>query len=380
MNEALVITFSEWLLIAATLGGMAIIIAATWYDLRAVSFRRRLARIISTLRTPRQPSLTILIYTKNHEMSIQSCLASIHHSSYKHYSVIVIDNGSTDRTRQYVRLFKNTHPAMPLSLYAKRIVTTEAQAYRDGYLKQQQPSDLVLTIDGTMQLPLTLLKETAAHFIADPHVTTLVCHTTEPPTQSIGMLSHHWRHMSQNVFLKALSATTLLPILRSRSGRSYRSDTFLASKSIHRQGLRYASTLIIDTKTVTPLSLSSTHGIIQYLLRSLGVIMNLIFIGLTTYFFVTAAELRNHSFLSLSWLLVIVWLLNAIWSSERRPIRSKIEITLTVPFAFFIVYILSSLRILTQLGATFHSLIAKASYYLRQFAAQARLELYTTHY
>lgn len=49
------------------------------------------------------PSVSVIIATHNHAHFLPECLASVKAQTYKDYEVIVVDNGSTDNTRDVVR-------------------------------------------------------------------------------------------------------------------------------------------------------------------------------------------------------------------------------------------------------------------------------------
>jgi len=49
------------------------------------------------------PKVTVIIPTHNHAHFLPECLASVRMQSYKDYEVIVIDNGSTDNTKDIIR-------------------------------------------------------------------------------------------------------------------------------------------------------------------------------------------------------------------------------------------------------------------------------------
>ena len=55
-----------------------------------------------------QPKVSVIIPVHNGEKEISSCLSSVLKQSYLNYEVIVVDNCSTDRTKQIIETFKKT--------------------------------------------------------------------------------------------------------------------------------------------------------------------------------------------------------------------------------------------------------------------------------
>ena len=62
----------------------------------------------------KNPNVSIVIPVLNGEKTIKNCLTSILNQSYKDYEIIVVDNNSTDKTkeiaRKYTRLVFNKGP------------------------------------------------------------------------------------------------------------------------------------------------------------------------------------------------------------------------------------------------------------------------------
>ena len=92
--------------------------------------------------------ISIIIPTKNSETTIEACLKSIKNQSYKDVEIIVVDNNSTDKTKQiagdYTKLVFNKGP--------------ERSAQRNfGALKSK--GQYLLFIDSDMELTINVVKE-----------------------------------------------------------------------------------------------------------------------------------------------------------------------------------------------------------------------------
>ena len=53
------------------------------------------------------PSVSIIITTKNEEKHIENLLRSITSQTYKNIEIILVDNYSTDRTREIAKKYTN---------------------------------------------------------------------------------------------------------------------------------------------------------------------------------------------------------------------------------------------------------------------------------
>lgn len=53
-----------------------------------------------------QPLVSVVIPTYNEEKDIVACLESVESQTYKRIEVLIVDDGSTDRTREIVQKYK----------------------------------------------------------------------------------------------------------------------------------------------------------------------------------------------------------------------------------------------------------------------------------
>ena len=54
-----------------------------------------------------EPLVSVIVPTKNSELFLEKCLTSIKNQSYKNLEIIVIDNNSTDKTKEIAKKFTN---------------------------------------------------------------------------------------------------------------------------------------------------------------------------------------------------------------------------------------------------------------------------------
>ena len=93
-----------------------------------------------------------------------------------------------------------------------------------------------------------------------------------------------------------------------------------------------------------------------------------------SYWFWTAASLRSNLLLTLSWIGVCVWLLAIVWSDDVIRITKKIELSVSIPFMYFVFYAQTVVGFLVGLWR----LIRAVPFAALTTAFQA--ELYSTRY
>ncbi|HET8884358.1 MAG TPA: glycosyltransferase family A protein [Candidatus Saccharimonadales bacterium] len=364
MIETLLIQLSVALLGASIVAGVTIILTATWYDLRGVARRQSWQTIAATLRKPRQPHIAVMVYAHNNATTIQDCLRSISCSRYKNYHVMVVDNVSTDTTKQAVLHYQRKRTKKSVSLYAKRKTTDRLTALRLGY-KKTQPNDLVFILDATDTITPNLLKDAATRFVANNRLDALRLQHYNDADINLSLLVYQFMLLSTNLYNKAISPLSLSirPSDIGDAGIFLRSTIFKNKTLPTKLSSCYASDLLFTrTESVaTSLTIPTTNKQkgAQRHRRNVPTIIGasfLLLVAITmTYFFYTAATLQSHILLTLSWLVVSLWLFTATWSNDQMTMSKKIELTFCIPVMYILLYVQLAVQIFTMLVRTLPS-------------------------
>ena len=95
------------------------------------------------------PLVSIVIVTKNEEKHIENCLKSIKDQTYKNIEIIVVDNNSTDKTKDIAKKYtRNVYNKGP-----------ERSAQRNYGLIEKSRGDYVMYVDADMILSPTLVED-----------------------------------------------------------------------------------------------------------------------------------------------------------------------------------------------------------------------------
>lgn len=107
--------------------------------------------------------MSVIITTKNEQDVIRDLLSSIKEQSYEKFEIIVVDNNSTDKTREIARK------------YTKKVYTKgpERSAQRN-YGVENASGEYVLILDADQQLAPTILQECVDQFEKDSTLGALV--------------------------------------------------------------------------------------------------------------------------------------------------------------------------------------------------------------
>lgn len=333
MSEKIIVQICEIILMIAAFGGIATILSATWYDLRAVTKKRRLRMIGSGLTKSQQPAVSVILYAHNNASSIGRCLQSIGDNNYSNYKIIVADNASTDGTKQAIFAYKKTHAVVPIIIHSRKVLTDRASILQSAQ-KVARKNSLILLLNATDKLSDHALIDSAIHFIANPTLQTLKLRHHKETDVTLRNLLDHFISLNRNVFHKALS--WLRPNLQRayQNGTISRRTIFTHPTSSTRLLSSYASTIFY----IPGQSTAKTATTPQLTIVVFQLLLAIVLIGIMTYFFYTAATLKSNTFLTLSWIITSMWLIAIIWSDDVTRLANKLALTYTVPFMYFVIY------------------------------------------
>jgi cellulose synthase/poly-beta-1,6-N-acetylglucosamine synthase-like glycosyltransferase len=108
-----------------------------------------------------KPSITILIAAFNEDQTIKRCLDSIAATTYSNYSVIVVNDGSSDATQKVVSQWKKKHPNITLRLLYQK---NKGKAHALNNALSKVTSKLVMTLDADSDLDKNALTNAVTYF------------------------------------------------------------------------------------------------------------------------------------------------------------------------------------------------------------------------
>lgn len=152
----------QWIFLLGILLGLArlLIVGALAFAQRVRSWRRRLTHAGETYRPP----LTVIVPAYNEEMVIEATLTSLLISDYDNFEIIVVDDGSTDRTSDVVREKFSGEPRVRLFT-----VANAGKANALNYGLRHAKGEVVIALDAdTVFAPQAI--GALAHRFYDPRI------------------------------------------------------------------------------------------------------------------------------------------------------------------------------------------------------------------
>ena len=331
MNQSLIVLISEGTLFVFVALAFLLLIAASVYDAVLISRRQQLKALMRRLRRPRQPWVTVLLYADNNAASIEASLDSLRKSYYHHYDVVVINNASTDHTKQVLKSYLQKHTRVAFRIFQKRKKTAKLTALREGY-RLSQKGELVLVMNANSKVERDFIKAGVARFVANEKLSALEarqCYLT--PFEFTSLAAQFWQ-LSYLFYKKSLS---LARITRVRVGTStviYRAPVFKKARSVK---CLYDASLMVRIQSAPPVfeNHEAAATMIARAIAALGLIL------LMSYFIVIAARLESSSMLTLSWLALSLWGIVTIWSDETKTLTKKLALVVTAPLLYFLLYV-----------------------------------------
>ncbi len=368
------------------------VIGACLYDIWQGVRLRRLER--NPLISFYKPHVTVLVPAHNEEAVIERCLDSIFASSYPYISAIVVNDASTDTTRQVLQAYRKAHPDQPLRVINKRINGGKGVGLNDA-LKRYVDSELVMMCDADSILAPTAIANAVTYFMnpsvvgVSANVQIITQHTT------LGMLQK-FEHMISYQSKKAYSITNCDYVIGGVAS-TYRTDVIRSvgyyeidtqtedislSIKIVAQGnkahrLVYAADVVAFTEPVSSFKnllrqrFRWKYGSLQNLMKHTYLIdanspkystmltmyrlpmaiiseFTLLLLPLV-WLYALYITLNEHTLLLLTgaYLLISSYTLLTLWYNSQLRWRERLQLTVYVPIMYFLFYIMDVVQIIS---------------------------------
>ncbi len=312
----------------------------------------------------KRPLVTILINTRNSEKVIENALNSIIKSSYKKYEIIIIDNNSKDSTKKIVGSFikANTKQSIRLVVKRKRSISNPDK-YR--VFKSYGKGDLVLLLRPEVIVEKTTIKEFVDRINRDGTIQALSPRFISKTNYTLTSLFQSYLN---SVELRSNKSKNLVGINFSQDAVILKRDIF--NTTFNTKNKTVNPKVIFDDSIILYAPAINTFG--GLLLNkskikleklkfyvSKSILWPILIIEIITSIFVPiligyliylAISLHEPTLLLLSWGLLTVFLILAVWSDSHRSFHTKINYTLGIPITFILFYLESIAGLIATLS------------------------------
>lgn len=338
------------------------------------------------------PLISIVFATYNAEKIAHRTLDSLAKLKYPNYEVIVVDNGSPDKTRKVIRDFIKTHPKVSIRLVSKRLNVGKGAAINYG-VKNYAKGEFIMMLDDDSVLHPMALRNVVRYF-DDPKVVGVAANVRmiqEPTVLSVlQTLEHLISYRSKKAF-----TVTNCELIVGGVASTYRHTTLkevgyydlgtmteditlsmkIAALGNKDYRLVYASDVVAATEAVDSFKALARqrfrwkYGSLQSLVRNISILgstsnkytrmlthyrMPMAIIGevlllvepiLLCYLLYVSIMMQSVGFILGSYGLITLYLLLNIMPDEHMSIKQKLRMTLYAPFAYFIFYIMNVVQV-----------------------------------
>ncbi len=170
-------------------------------DIHEVRAHRQQKQIIS--KGPRQPWVSVIIPAYNEALSIQATVESVLANTYPHYEVIVVDDGSSDKTSAIVRQIIRANPASRLKL-VRQNNAGKSHALNNALINHSRGS-LVMCLDADSRLAADGLERAVQHFRHNPKLVALASNMKIAGKPSVLSVAQRLEYIVANRFKRSLS-------------------------------------------------------------------------------------------------------------------------------------------------------------------------------
>lgn len=366
------------------------LVGANFYDIRG--FNRARAK---TKRLRRNELATILIAAHNEEKTITRCLDSVLKSTMRNLEIIVIDDASTDSTREVINDYIRKHPDFNRPIKMLRCIRNVGKANALNYaMSRGVRGEFVMTLDADCVLHPDAIQNAIDYMIDDPNVVGVAAnvrvmdsHTVLGLLQKfeyiVGYRSKKFYTMSNSEFIVGGVASTYRYATLKEVGfypHDIQTEDIALSLSIASLGnkkhrLVYAADVIAETEGVQTLKALLRQryrwklGSMQSLFKHKNLIFNMrrkyswmltwyripmAFIGelivLTEPFligfvvYLSYLALSPQAFVG-AYCLITLYLLWNVWPDEHMPFIEKLKLTAYTPVMYFLFFIMNFVQL-----------------------------------
>jgi poly-beta-1,6-N-acetyl-D-glucosamine synthase len=238
-------------------------IVSPWYDV-VLTYKRNLRR--EKRSAPYEPKVSVVIPAWNEEVGLVKTVKTVLASTYENLEVVVVNDGSTDKSDDLMRAFIKEHPAASSIRYIYKNNEGKGKALNDGIAASS--GDIIITIDADC----VLLPDTVGNFVQhfeDPRVMAAVGNVKIGNRKTVLETLQYLEFLFSFYFKKADSLFNTIYIIGGAAG-AFRRDVFKKiglyssenitedidlSVRIQKEGMRivYAEDAIVYTEAASTL-------------------------------------------------------------------------------------------------------------------------------
>lgn len=272
---------------------------------RRIQHEESVASALRRLRRKDLPVMTVLLYARNQQDTVEQSLRVLKNNKYPEYDIVVIDDGSGDETASIVRRFCAKYPQLPIRLLRRRSQTSVSEALRAGYRKSQKGS-VVLVVTPDLKLDARVMKRAIA----------------ARGTSTMWRVALHEK-LDDSFHLGDIGAFLEKYFWQSSQyARGYDKETFL----------RQHAALPIGVRSET-----DTAGALSVLCATLLIAGTIAAFGPQALWYV--------------WVIATAYGLAVIWLRYGESLRGRLVLTLSIPLALFLIPATSIVRGFSQLSS-----------------------------
>ena len=334
----------------------------SWYELRLTNEQLRFKKSKNKKKTYR-PSISVIVYAYNAERTIEECLESIISSRYPKFKIVVIDNGSTDKTQHLIRRFIKTKRRPKIKLVTKHSRLKETEIALPA---KTVTGELEMRINAAHRLDKQALDKIVVHFAHNTSNVLVPAVRSKPHKSLIGVLQQfEYLRRSHSAFL-GLYPETIYAVMRKKPLKNTKTPTYYADdvllirephKSYRKLFVHQLQELLRTTEDSPPAPKQSNDR--SLLLRSLSIGKGaVLFLEplIITYFLYLALNFERPEPLALTWGINVFALMFYAWSDRHASFSQKFRLITLAPVMYPLIYALLLTRLAMPFAVIFNKL------------------------
>jgi glycosyltransferase involved in cell wall biosynthesis len=339
------------------------IFGKTWYDFRQIREQKRLYMNTSRKALRKRPLISVVIYAHNAQDTIERCLESIVKSRYRNLEIIVINNGSTDKTRSVVHNFMKTHPKKRIRLVTKRAHLPNSEIVLQ---RSMIKGELIMRLNDRHRVGQSAFKNIVKYFALNDIHKLIPATRIKPHRSLLGLLQQYDTlraesphalgiHTGQDFYSVARARKKSL---RNEQQTHYADDVLLLTEPLPSYSELFRHNMRNQSKAFKHYGNQVRSGKSRNSLEFIAGTVLLLEPLVVAYFLYLALQFQRPEPLVLTWTVSVFILMFYAWSDRHTTFRQKIRLIILAPSIYAPIYVLSLTRLIVFSRVLFKNLRA----------------------
>lgn len=332
MSDQIYAQLATYLLIALTVTFFIVNILLTLFDIRLASKLQQHDKMPSY---KNRKKLALIVVTQNSQADIEECIQRIYAMQLRSLEIHIIDNASTDNTKQLIQHFQKNHPKFKIHTTYKR-TQSHYGAVLTQVRKKVSKERVLIVSPATAHFSKTKIYDIQKILASDQSLMSFAVPVLPYVSANYVSVLRSYEQITAYLLKKCASYCGIKLQSTSRENVLVHTVTGKSLETPMYNELSYSMHIRSKAQTDS-----------KFPLNLLTSVFYIIWLIAVPYFVYVAVRYENTQLLLYSLGLTIGWLFIAGLAAPGLKVIEKIQLTISLPIAYVLLYIRSGITVIT---------------------------------